>query len=172
MDAFLATCTRAPVPAPTTTVPDDRVLPPPPTTTPSVIDIILADPQLTSFVDVLAELNLLDILNQNNLEFTVLAPTNNAFADIVDVLPTLVEDELLNIVLYHVLPNITLRRAQFQTGFYDSLSNVSLPCSVSSSRFLKIPLIFVGANGARVIRGEQIGSNGVVHKLNKVMIPS
>lgn len=180
--AFLATCpdpTMMPATMPTmmplatpTMMP---VMVPAPTMMPagisSIVDIALADPELSILVDVLVQLNMVNILSRTDIEFTILAPTNKAFAAIADVIPTLTTEELRRVVLYHILPNVNLQRSEFQTGAYYPLNNVLLPCSAIFPASFQDPLVFVGANGARIIGAAQMGSNGIVHKLDKVMLP-
>ncbi len=101
--------------------------------------------------------------------YTVFAPTNAAFADIADVIPTLSAEQIRDILLYHVLDT---------TDFAAPVLAADLPTEETDLKTL------VGANvtfdpsttpptigGADIVTTDIVVTNGVVHLIGSVMLP-
>lgn len=95
--------------------------------------------------------------------FTVFAPTDAAFEALGDI--GLSEDELRAILLYHVV-NDTISR--------DQIANSSLIPTMSNGRPLFVHTDdsqILDISGANVIVYDIPASNGIIHVIDKVMIP-
>ena len=94
------------------------------------------------------------------------APTDAAFAKVPKAtLAALAKNkaELKAVLLYHVVKgNVTAAQASMLTSA-KTLEGASLPIRVSGSK------VYVG--GAQVIKANIMASNGIIHVINKVLIP-
>ncbi len=134
---------------------------PAPTTLTSTV---ASTPQLQTLSKLLADAGLNEALGGTG-PFTVLAPSDDAFK----ALPakTLAElatnKELLKSVLnYHVLPG-TLMAADLKNGSLKSLQGAKLAVARAGS--------FVTVEEAVVTQADVAASNGVVHIIDKVLMP-
>jgi len=97
---------------------------------------------------------------------TVFAPTDAAFAKVPKAtLAALAKNkaELKAVLLYHVVKGkVTASQASMLTSA-TTLEGASLPIHVSGTK------VYVG--GAQVIKADVMASNGVIHVINKVLIP-
>jgi uncharacterized surface protein with fasciclin (FAS1) repeats len=150
---------------------------PPPAATPpaggggtTITDLAMMDPDLTSLVEVLVALGLADDLAGPG-PFTVFAPTNAAFAEIAGDTAMMDTATLTRVVLYHVIAGEAIPRNGFVTGSeyplnFVPLSVASVPMPGSSNN-----LVYLSASGARIVGSSIVASNGIIHKVNAVMIP-
>merc|ERR1711992_406850 len=120
----------------------------------------------TTLVGLVAELGLVDTLS-NVKAATVFAPTDEAFAKIADVVPTLTTEQKVAIVARHVIAGATVKAADVATG------------PVGTFKGAKIDLVKDDAgvgvsfnNGARsnVITADVEASNGVIHAIDSVIL--
>jgi uncharacterized surface protein with fasciclin (FAS1) repeats len=100
--------------------------------------------------------------------YTVFAPRNAAFLSLPPgVLDTLLKPEnvaaLRQVLLHHVV-NGTVKAADVSTGSYQMLDGTSV-----NVRVLKNNRIFIGE--ARVVLGDVLANNGVIHGINAVLLP-
>ena len=97
---------------------------------------------------------------------TVFAPTDAAFAKVPKkTLAALAKNkaELKAVLLYHVVKGkVTAAQASKLTSA-TTLEGAALPIRASGGK------VYVG--GARVIKADVMASNGVIHVINKVLIP-
>jgi transforming growth factor-beta-induced protein len=100
----------------------------------------------------------------------VFAPTDDAFEEAPALLNWLGEEEnvltLLNILLYHVVNGATVLSADLSDGMvFDTLleGNSTTISKMGDS---------IMVNDANVIVADQVASNGVVHVIDKLLIPS
>ncbi len=97
---------------------------------------------------------------------TVFAPTDAAFAKVPKAtLAALAKDkaQLKAVLLYHVVKgNVTAAQASMLTSA-KTLEGASVPIRVSGTK------VYVG--GAQVVKADVKASNGVIHVINKVLIP-
>jgi transforming growth factor-beta-induced protein len=101
--------------------------------------------------------------------FTLFAPTDQAFADLLDQLDItapelLANPDLASILLYHVAPG-TLRAGQ--------LLKASTQATLSDGKSVLAVLegTDVLVNRAKVTRANVPASNGIIHVINKVLLP-
>lgn len=116
---------------------------------------------LTKFPDLVTTLS-------GNGNFTVFAPTNAAFNELlekldVNTLNDVDEDELREILEYHVIATAALKAADLASQGYTTVEGKQLFVSVGSS---------VKINGVVTVTTPNLSaSNGVVHVVDKVIVP-
>ncbi len=137
----------------------------------TIAETAASDPNFSTLVAALTKADLVGTLNGAG-SYTVFAPTNAAFqalfADLkVSGLNDLSAEALKPILLYHVL-GAKKSASMIETGYYSSLSPaqgsyVSMLISKGSS--VKIN------NKAMVTTADLNASNGVIHVIDKVLLP-
>jgi len=131
------------------------------------------EPEFTTLVkilasdDFLAEFRLIEVLSGEG-PFTVFAPTDEAFATLFEEVDptTLSKETLLEIVTYHVVPNAALYAADLGEEFEGS----ALTVAEKSLDILKDGSS-VEINDAQVIIADIAATNGVIHAIDKVLMP-
>lgn len=135
----------------------DQVLLPP-----TVADIAVANSSFTTLVSALSGAGLVPALSDPKGTFTVFAPTNEAFAQL-----TSVPEDLKPILLYHVLAS-TVYANGVTTGYAKTLSNFMdhpMDMYINITSGVKIN------NSASVVFADVVGTNGVIHVIDKVLLP-
>jgi transforming growth factor-beta-induced protein len=139
----------------------DKVLLPP-----TVVGLAVNNPAFSILVEAVVKADLAGTLNGMG-PFTVFAPTNDAFEALfaqlgVSGIADLTKEQLTPILLYHVVSGNVVS-TQLTTGDVNTL-NGSLAVKVGSS---------VTLNGStQVVVADVQGTNGVVHAIDKVLLPS
>ncbi len=152
---------------------------------PNIVELAMANPDLSLLVDALvqADAGLVELL-QTDGPFTVFAPTNQAFVDLLDALgpdytsladfDTPAEKTLLaNILTYHVFPDLALSTGLsdgqvVDTALAGSSFTINLPGTGDNIADITDGS---GASDIGIVAVDIRASNGVVHVINKVMIP-
>ena len=116
-----------------------------------------------TLVNAVVQANLLATLSGDG-PFTVFAPTDQAFTDLGVDLSTLSESELSNILLYHVVSAEVPASAVTDCLLTDAANNQPLSFTVSDSGVM--------VNDANVITTDVISSNGLIHVIDKVLMPT
>jgi transforming growth factor-beta-induced protein len=135
----------------------DKVLLPP-----TVADLAVANSSFTTLVSALSGAGLVPALSDPAGTFTVFAPTNDAFAQL-----TSVPEDLKPILLYHVLGS-TVYASQVATGYAKTLSAYMtnpMDIYINTASGVKIN------NSATVVLADVVGTNGVIHVIDKVLLP-
>lgn len=136
------------------------------TTAENVVDVIDDNPQLSTLSSVLDEANLNSTLEQSG-PYTVFAPSNQAFAAI----PSATRERLLReenrqllrqILTYHVVPG-SLTANQLKPGQVQTQAGNSVNVQVDGQQ--------VRINDARVIQPDLQAANGVVHVVDRIILP-
>lgn len=125
-----------------------------------IVEIALADPDLSSLVHSLVEADLVSALDAAG-PFTVFAPVNAAFAALGNV--ALDEATLKNVLLYHVVSGAVPAATVVTLPSVTTLNGQSVNIRVEGSN------VFVG--DAQVIVTDIQATNGVIHKINAVLMP-
>lgn len=135
---------------------------------PTIVGVAVDSGKFPTLVKLVQAAGLVDVLNGDG-PFTVFAPTEEAFAAVPDeVLNALLEDaELLtSVLLYHVVPGkvmaeqvVTMNGQNAATALTDK----TLRIRIDGDR------VYVG--DARVIQTDISARNGVIHVIDKVLIP-
>ena len=110
--------------------------------------------------------------------FTVLAPTDEAFAKLpAGTLETLLKpenkDQLRNILLYHVVPARVYADQVVKLKKAPTAAGIEAPISVSMTKAgdktKMTPVVRIG--GAKVVKTDIDASNGVIHVIDTVILP-
>lgn len=133
---------------------------------PSVVNIAIDNPNFSILVSAVVKAGLADALSAAG-PFTVFAPTNDAFEALfqdlgVSGIADLTAAQLSPILLYHVVQGNVLS-TDLSNGEVGTLSG-SNTVSVDLSSGVKI-------NDSNVIAADIQGANGVVHVIDKVLLP-
>ncbi|MBI9065392.1 MAG: fasciclin domain-containing protein [Marinilabiliaceae bacterium] len=139
----------------------------------TITDVAASDANFSILVDALKKVGLDDDLADANSMFTVFAPTNAAFADLleelgVDGLDDISNDVLTSILLYHVLP-VSKMANQIETGYYSSLSTGPAD-GYSLSFYVDMTMAKIN-NRSMIVQTDVKADNGVIHAIDKVMLP-
>ena len=153
---------------------------------PSIVEIAIQNPELSTLVKALAAADLIGTLSGNGpftAGFTLFAPTNAAFAALpAGVLDNLLKPEnkarLVDVLTYHVVAGDVQAKdlvEQFGAftygrGYFTTVEGKALLASTSDQKSIRI-------NDARIINvdvlpSNLVASNGVVHLIDSVLLPS
>ena len=132
----------------------------------NLMDTVLASDELSTLVDGLAAADLLDRLREGG-PYTVFAPTDDAFLDLVDAsssdLVFRLDHDPAPFLLYHVLPGRML------------LSDIRDGMTVDTLAGSAVAFVLDGekarVNGANLVTTNLRASNGVVHVIDSVILP-
>jgi len=139
-----------------------------------IVGAAIANPNFSILVQAVVKAGLVDAL-KGLTGATVFAPTNDAFVALLGELGFGSLDDvpvptLTNILLYHVFAGAPVKAADVTTGYVPSLSPGPATSTVS---------IFLEKNGgvkidnrAAVIAADVITTNGVIHAIDKVILPN
>jgi len=128
---------------------------------PTVVDLAVQNGSFKSLVAAVSDAGLAETLSDADGTFTVFAPTDDAFAALGMDVP----EDLSPILLYHVLGSPVFSD-EISSGIISSL-NASDPEIV-----VEVSDMGVMLNGsARVIAADIVGTNGVIHVIDQVILP-
>ena len=129
---------------------------------PTVVDLAVQNGNFGTLVSAVVGAGLAETLSDATGQFTVFAPTDDAFAALGENVP----NDLTPILLYHVLGSPVFSD-EISSGIVKSL-NESNPEIV-----LEVSDMGVMLNGsAKVVATDIVGTNGVIHVIDKVLIPA
>jgi len=151
----------------------NQVLLPPSVEIPNtIVDIAGSEDDFSTLVGLLVEANLVDTLKTTG-PFTVFAPTNDAFSDIQDILDTLTVEQKKEVLLYHVVGGAKTFSSDLSDG--QSLTTIdtnSVSVSISSCSWYQWHCTSsIKINESKVIKADIEGTNGIIHVIDKVLIP-
>jgi transforming growth factor-beta-induced protein len=136
----------------------------------TIVEIALAqDPEFTTLVSLLQRAELVETLSGQG-PFTVFAPTNQAFTDLGIDPDDLTDEQLTNILLYHVtagrvfstdLTNGQQVRSLF--GENDFTININGNVTITDGN--------ADSPDAGVVSTDIQGTNGIIHVINRVILP-
>jgi uncharacterized surface protein with fasciclin (FAS1) repeats len=141
--------------------------PTPSAQTKDIVAIASGDPQFKTLTKALGAAGLVTTL-QGKGPFTVFAPTDAAFAALPkgtldDLLKPANKAKLTKILTYHVVPGSVLSTS-LKSGDVTSVEKSPLKVVVSGGK--------VTVGGANVVKADIKASNGVIHVIDKVLIPA
>lgn len=137
----------------------------------TIAQIAAGDAQFSTLVSALDRVGLVSVLDGTGT-FTVFAPTNAAFDALGVDLNTLTDDQLKDILLYHVL-GTSVRSTDISEGqTYASTASNSGPNGTALSVLIEKSGSNVKINNsARVTTADIEASNGLIHVIDKVILP-
>ncbi len=132
----------------------------------SIAETAINTPNLSTLVAALTAGELVDVFKGTDA-FTVFAPTNDAFAAVQSTVDMLLKSEnkskLQNVLKFHVVAG-TLKAADLKDGQeLVTLQGEKLKVQLKDGKVL--------VGGAEVTNADVAVSNGVVHLVNKVLVP-
>lgn len=135
--------------------------------TDDIVDIATSNGDFSTLVAALTQANLVDALKGDG-PYTVFAPTNEAFAKLLDTLGITVEEllaqpDLSKVLLYHVVSGTVLSTDLSDGLMADTLNGEKLTVDLSGG---------VKINQANVVNADIMATNGVVHVIDEVLVPS
>lgn len=143
----------------------DKVLVPPGVL--NVVQMAQVNPLFTTVVSSVVKANLQGALSGAG-PFTVFAPTNNAFAAIQSTVAGLTTAQLIKVLTYHVLPaQVLAANIPFGTPVAtvegETLTiNSGTPPTITDKTSINASIVITDVRA----------SNGVIHVINKVLIPT
>ncbi|WP_414542496.1 fasciclin domain-containing protein [Nostoc sp. CCY0012] len=131
----------------------------------NIVDLAASNESFSTLVQAVQEAGLADTLSGSG-PYTVFAPTNEAFADLPDgALEFLLQPEnrslLQQVLTYHVVPG-SVTSDQLSTGPVSTLGG-GVAIRVAPDRVI--------VNDGSVVQPDIQASNGVVHGVNRVLLP-
>ncbi len=133
----------------------------------NIVEIASADAQFSILVDAVVKAELVDALSAAG-PYTVFAPTNDAFNDLfkslgVNGIDDLSKEQLKPILLYHVVEGEVWSK-DISSGKVATLNN-------TASIDVEVMKNTVKINKSKVVAADIDASNGVIHVIDKVLIP-
>ena len=133
----------------------------------TIVAVAAADPEFSTFVSAVKAAGLVNTLNGSG-PFTVFAPTNQAFAALPPgVLHKLLlpanKATLVKVLTYHVLPAKVIA-AEVKPGKHKTLEGREITITAGGGG--------VKVGGATVTKTDVEASNGVIHAIDKVLVPA
>ena len=132
----------------------------------NVVDNAVKRYELTTLVDLVTQQELAATLQDADADYTVFAPTNAAFEAISSTLETLNSEQVTNTLLYHVLATAV------EAGDLEATQRVS---TLNSEEEILIEVTdgVVTINGSATVQiADVVGTNGVIHIIDEVLIPA
>jgi uncharacterized surface protein with fasciclin (FAS1) repeats len=132
---------------------------------PNVLETAKLNKDLSTFVELLEIADLTELFMCSG-PFTLLAPTNEAFdaldsAVLEELLLSMNQDKLQDLLLYHIIPGFYLSE-DFEDGSLGTLLGQSVAVTID-------PILFNGR--AMIVEDDIIACNGVIQAINEVLVP-
>ena len=133
-----------------------------------IVDTAASSDQFSTLVAAVKAAGLVDTLKSDG-PFTVFAPTNEAFAalpagTVENLLKPENKDELIAVLTYHVIPGKVMSSdIAGKTAQVDTVQGSALSIDATSG---------VMVDNAMVTTADIITSNGVIHVIDKVVLPN
>ncbi|MDZ7717225.1 MAG: fasciclin domain-containing protein [Balneolaceae bacterium] len=129
----------------------------------NVVEIAQKNYDLTTLVNLVVDADLAGTLSGDG-PFTIFAPVNSAFDEISDTLEGLSEEEVSDVLTYHVIPDL-IKSGDIPEGTTEiGTVNGAEVTIVNDSGSVTV-------NGESVITVDLEGTNGVIHLIDGVLIP-
>ena len=133
----------------------------------NIVEVASGSESFNTLVQAIQAAGLADTLSDSSASYTVFAPTDEAFSQLPDgTLEYLLQPEnqevLQQVLSYHVLPT-KVTSGEISGGSVDSLSG-GLATAVTDKG--------VVINNASVINPDIQASNGIIHGINRVLLPA
>lgn len=133
----------------------------------SILDVAKSNENFSTLVTAIQAAGLEDVLAGDG-QFTVFAPTNEAFAklpegQLEELLKPENKNKLVSILTYHVVP-AAIASTEIQPGSVTTVEGRALQLAIADSK--------VKVNEATVVAADIQASNGVIHVVDSVIIPS
>ena len=132
-----------------------------------VVDLALATPDVSTLVTALKAAGLVETLKGEG-PFTIFAPTNEAFSKlpagtVENLLKPENKEQLKKVLLYHVHIGAGVKAADVKTMKLSTAAGQDLDVKAEGGS--------VTVDNAKVIKTDVIGTNGVIHLIDTVVMP-
>lgn len=133
----------------------------------TIVDIAAGNDDFSILVAALQQAELVETL-QGEGPFTVFAPTNDAFADLLEALDITAEEllaqpDLANVLLYHVVSGQVMA-GDLEDGLEaETVNGETVTFDLSGD-----PMV----NDSTIVQADIEASNGVIHVIDTVLVPS
>ncbi len=131
----------------------------------TIVDIAAENDDFSTLVELVVTAELAEVLSGED-EFTVFAPTNEAFANLMPFAAEAIErnpDLISDILLYHVVPGTLMAEDVLASDELEAAQEEILQVSMMDDQ----PMI----NSANITQADIEASNGVIHVIDEVLIP-
>eukprot|EP01023_Acetabularia_acetabulum_P057965 TRINITY_DN6779_c0_g1_i3.p1 TRINITY_DN6779_c0_g1~~TRINITY_DN6779_c0_g1_i3.p1 ORF type:complete len:328 (+),score=75.00 TRINITY_DN6779_c0_g1_i3:102-986(+) len=138
----------------------------------SIAATAVATPELSSLVEALTQAGLVETLSDPSFVATVLAPTNEAFEKLiasfgVTLDQLLMDPQLTNILLYHVIGDAAVLSGDLQDGAeLTTLLGQTVTVDLSDG----VSFVGSGSTGSVVV-ADVVACQAVVHVIDEVLLP-
>lgn len=133
----------------------------------NIVETAISYNDFNTLVDAVVAADLVDTLSDESEEYTVFAPTDVAFSDLdTEYLNNLVNNDTANltdILTYHVLPSVVYS--------YELSDNMTATTVQGSNITVDIINQSIYIDDAKVILSDIECSNGIIHVIDKVILP-
>jgi transforming growth factor-beta-induced protein len=134
-----------------------------------IVGIVSKRYDLTTLVSAVSTAELVSTLQgQTSNGYTVFAPTDEAFANLGVDLSSLTITELVGILTYHVLPT-TVLSGDITAGDVTTVNGATISISLNNGT---VQLTDQAGNTYNVVEADLEGTNGVIHVIDGVLLPS
>lgn len=131
----------------------------------NIVEVAAENKDFSTLVSLVKEAGLVEALQAEG-PYTVFAPTNEAFDNVpTETLEALKADKekLKKVLLYHVVKGKVMS-SDVKSGMVPTLEGQDLTIQVDNGKVM--------VNSAEVIGADVDASNGVIHVINKVLVPN
>ena len=140
----------------------------PAATSQTIVDVAASNNIFSTLVKAVKAAGLTDTLSGNG-PYTLFAPTNAAFAALPKgtrqtLLQPANKQKLVKILTYHVVPG-DITSSKLKSGPVTTVEGSSVAVKANSTNNA------ITVNNAKVIQADIPASNGVIHAINKVLLP-
>lgn len=134
-----------------------------------------AAPEFSTLIDALQAANLVGALSASNGPFTVFAPSNEAFlglpTELVTCLLSSNIEGLTKILKYHVVPGKVMSTDLINNQIITTLNGATVTVALEDEEVKLFPNP-ASSTPSKVIRADVAACNGVIHVIDKVLVPS
>jgi uncharacterized surface protein with fasciclin (FAS1) repeats len=133
----------------------------------TIVQIASANADFSTLVGAVKTAGLAETLSGKG-PFTVFAPTNEAFAKLpAGTLASLTPEQLKSILTYHVVAGEVLAK-DVKSGKVKTVNGEELTINVNGG---KVTITDAKGNTYNVVKTDIVGSNGVIHVIDGVLMP-
>ncbi|MCB0630244.1 MAG: fasciclin domain-containing protein [Saprospiraceae bacterium] len=109
-------------------------------------------------------------LGSTSTVYTIFAPINSAFTEISTTLSGLTPDQVADVLTYHVAAGANVRSTDLSNGqTVGTVQGENITVNITDNT---VTLTDANGNSATVLLADVQGTNGVIHIIDKVLIPS
>lgn len=138
----------------------------------NVVQMAQLNPSFTSLVEAVLSASLEGALSDANATLTVFAPVNSAFEAIAATVATLSTEQLATVLTYHVLDTQVLSSGiPFGTPV-DTLAGQAITINDNATAPAIATITDTTDSPANIVAVDVRASNGVIHVIDKVLLPS